>query len=72
MFLIDAIKPKVEKKLKNCLIFRDCLVFSGGDLEAYKIKSVLLLFALGLLAATKTLLKIKEKMYCIIDITQLY
>ena len=49
MFLIDAIKPKVEKKLKTCLIY--ARLFRGGELEVYKIYSLILL-ALGLLAAT--------------------
>jgi hypothetical protein len=37
----------------------------GGESEAYKIKPVLFLFALGLLAALKTLFKRKDKIdYC--------
>ena len=52
MFLIEAIKH-VEKKLKTCFL-RDCL----GE-----VKPVLFLFALGLLAATKTLFKRNEKRY---------
>ena len=62
MFLIDAIKPKVEKKFKTCFInLRDCL--GGVSRERNKIKPVLFLFALGLLAATKTLFKRNEKTY---------
>ena len=54
MFLIEAIKH-VEKKLKNLFYFlRDCL----GE-----VKPVSFLFALGLLAATKTLFKRNEKKY---------
>ena len=49
MFLIDAIKLKVEKKLQTCFLAR-----------LFKIKLVMFLFALGLLAATKTLLKRNE------------
>ena len=59
MFLIDAIKPKVENKLKTCIFF--ARLFKGGDSEAYKIKPVLFLLALGLLAATKTLFKRNER-----------
>ena len=33
MFLIDAIKPKVEKKLKK--------VFREGELEVYKLNQIL-------------------------------
>ena len=52
MILIDANKPKVEKKSKTCFIFlRDCL----GEVRANKIKPVLFLFALVLLAATNNL-----------------
>ena len=51
MFLIDAIKPKRENKLKLTLLSR------GVELEMFKIKPVLFLFALGLLAATKIVLK---------------
>ena len=36
-------------------------LFSGNDSEAYKIKPILLLFTLGLLAANKTLFKRNEK-----------
>ena len=51
MFLIDAIKPKAEKKLKTILLFFARL-FRGGESEAYKIKQFFF-FALGLLAAKK-------------------
>ena len=54
MFLIDAIKHKVENKLKTK---SDC----GGGLKAYKIKQVLFHFSLGLLAVTITLFKRNEK-----------
>ena len=54
MFLIDAFKPKVKKKFKPCFTRRR---FRGGESRTYKIKPVLFLFALGLLPATKTLLK---------------
>ena len=37
MFVIDAIKPNVEKKLKPCFIFER--LFSGGKFEAYKTKN---------------------------------
>ena len=39
---------------------RDCLI-RGGKLNAYKIKPVLFLYAVGFLAASKTLHKRKEK-----------
>ena len=61
MFLIDAVKPKVEKKFKTCFIF--LRLFKRVELEAYKIKPVLFLFAIGLLAATKTLFKETRKLY---------
>ena len=48
MFLIDAIKPKVEKKL--VLFF--ARLFRGSELEANKINPFFF-FALGLLAAKK-------------------
>ena len=57
MFLIDTIKPKIKKN-KNFFFAR---LFKGGDSEAYKIKPVLFLLALGLLAATKTLFKRNER-----------
>ena len=41
-------------------------VFRGGDSKAYIIKPVLFLFALDLLAATKTLLKRIKKEYDIV------
>ena len=50
MFLIDAIKPKRENKLKLVLFF--ALLIRGVESEMFKIKQVLLLFALGFLAAT--------------------
>ena len=61
MLLIDAIKPKVEKKLKTCLFF--ARLFRGDRSRAYKIKPVLCLFTLGLLAATKTLLNRNERLF---------
>ena len=45
MFLIDAIKLNVEKKIYNLFYFYES--------EAYKIKPVLFLFVLSLLAVTK-------------------
>ena len=59
IFLIDAIKPIIEKKLKNCFIFTR--LFRGGEFGAYKIKPVSFNFAFGLLAATQTLFKRNEK-----------
>ena len=53
MFLIDVIKPKVEMKLKTLSTF--CATGSAQK------KTILFLFALGLLAATKTLFKRNEK-----------
>jgi hypothetical protein len=51
-----------KKEIQNLFYsLRDCLVFKRGELRAYKIKPVLFLFALGLLAATKTLFKRNEK-----------
>ena len=47
MLLIDAIKP--------------IKLFKGGELKAYKIKQFMFLFALDLLAATKTLFKRNDK-----------
>ena len=60
MFLIDAIKPIKEKKFKHFSKFFMRL-FRGGELRADKIKPVLFLYTVGLLAATKTLHKTKEK-----------
>ena len=51
MFLIDAIKPNLEKKFKTFFFMR---LFKGGESGAYKIKPVLFLFELNLLAATRT------------------
>ena len=53
MLLIDAIKPNVENKL---VLFYTQLL-RGGKSGAYKIKTALFLFKLGLLAATKTVFK---------------
>ena len=61
MFLLDAIKPKVKKKEFFFLFF--ARLFRGGKFEAYKIKPVLFLFDLGLLAVTKTLIKIEKIIY---------
>ena len=61
MFLIDAIKPYVEKKFKACFIFTR--LFRGRVSGATKIKPVLFLFVFGLLAATKTLFKRNENKY---------
>ena len=55
MFLNGTNKPIVEN------IFFFFRLFRGGELKAYKIKPVLFLYAVGLLAATKTLHKRKEK-----------
>ena len=60
MFLIDASKPKVEKKLKNMFYFFVRL-FRGGELDAYKIFFFFFLFALGLLAATKNFIQEKRE-----------
>ena len=64
MFLHGAIKPIVEKKFRNCLFFTR--LFRGGWSGENEIKTILFLYALGLLAASKTLYKRKEK--TIIDI----
>ena len=53
MFLIDAIKLTLEKIFKNR--------FMGGESGAYKIKTVLFLFELSLLATINTLYKRNEK-----------
>ena len=58
LFLIDTIKPNLENKIKNFM-----RLFKGGKLGGYKIKPVLFLFVLGLLAATKTLFKKNKKIY---------
>ena len=60
MFLIGAIKPIVEKKINIFFLFSTRL-FRGGEFRAYKIKLVLFLYAVGLLAGKKTLHKRKEK-----------
>ena len=59
MFLIDSIKPNVEKKSKVCFSF----YARGGESEAYKIKPVLFFLAFSLFATTKTLFKRNEKIY---------
>ena len=59
MFFIGAIKPSIGKKLKTCLFLTR--LFRRGESGEYKIKPVLLLFVLGLLAATKTIFKRNEK-----------
>ena len=59
MFLIGAIKPSLEKKLKTCLFLTR--LFRGGESGEYKIKPVLLLYVLGLLVATLTISKRYEK-----------
>ena len=56
MFLV---KPIVEKELKPCFIFTR--LFRGVELRTHKIKTVLFLYDVGFLAATKTLHKRKEK-----------
>ena len=61
MFLICAIKHIIEKKFKTRFIFMR--PFRGGELRAYKIKPVLFFYAIGLVAATKTLHKRKEKIF---------
>ena len=43
MFLIGAIKPIAEKKLKTCFIFTR--LFRGWQSGEYEIKPVLLLYA---------------------------
>ena len=67
MFLIGAVKPIVEKKFKTCFIFF-MQMFRGGELRAYKIKPVSFLYAVGFLAATKTLHKRKENNILITNI----
>ena len=69
MFLIDAIKPNGEKKIKTCLLFTR--LFRGGKSGAYKIKAVWFLYAIGLLAATKALFKRNEKTYYQIKLSKL-
>ena len=59
MFLIGAIKPIAEKKLNLVLFLCDCL----GEASRYEIKLVSFLYAVGLVAATKTLFKRKEKIF---------
>ena len=59
IFLIGAIKHIVEKKFKLVLFLM--WLFKGSELRAYKMKQVMFLCAVGLLAATKTLHKRKEK-----------
>ena len=59
MFLIGAIKPIAEKKFRTCFIFTR--LFRGGQLGEFEIKPGLFLYAVGLVAATKTLFKRKEK-----------
>ena len=50
----------LEIKSKVTLFY---LIDWGGELRAYKIKQVWLLYAVGLLAATKKMSKRKEKIY---------
>ena len=57
MFLIGAIKPIAEKKFKICFIFYELF-------REYEIKPVLFLYAVGFVAAAKTLCKRKEKVKC--------
>ena len=59
LFLIDDIKPNLEKKFKTCYFRR---LFRGGESGAYKIKTILFLFAFGLLAATKYIIEKKREM----------
>ena len=59
MFLIDAIKPNVEKKFKMCFIFY--ATARGEESIAYKINPISFLFGLSLLAGTKKLTKRNEK-----------
>ena len=58
MFLISAIKPIVEKKFKTFFFKR---LFRGPVLSACKQKTVLFFYAVGFLAAIKTLHIRKEK-----------
>ena len=60
MFLIDTIKPNVEKEIQNLFYFFTQL-FRGGESQAYKIKPVLFISVLCFLAATKTLFKTNDK-----------
>ena len=59
MFLIDAIKLNVEKKIKTYLLFTR--LFMGGKSGAYKVKAVWFLYAIGLLAATKNTIQKKRE-----------
>ena len=59
MFLIGAIKPIAEKIFKNNFILTRLL--RGRQSGEYEIKPVLFLYAVGLVAATKTIFKRKEK-----------
>ena len=68
MFLIGAIKPISEKILKLVLFLRDCL--GEGSWESTK-KILLFLYAVGLVAATKTLCKRKEKSYFVVGMSQI-
>ena len=58
MFSIGAIRPISEKKT----FFIFTRLFRGGESGEYEIKPVLFLYAVSLVAATKTLFKRKEKM----------
>ena len=58
MSLIGVFKRR--KEIHNWFYYFTRL-FRGGGLRAYKIKPVLFLYAVGLLAATKTFHKRKEK-----------
>ena len=61
MFLMDKLKHNVENKLELVFIFMR--LFRGGESQAYKIKPVLFLFVLCLMAATKLYSKQTRKFF---------
>ena len=60
------------KEIKNLFYLFITLLFSLGELRAYKIKPVLFLYPFGLLAATKRLHKRKEKITLSKDVFLIY
>ena len=68
MFLIYAINiTNVEKKF-NSFFLCDCLGEVSRKVASVQKKTVLFLFVLCFLAATKTLFKTKENINCVSDI----
>ena len=59
MFLIDVIKPKVEKKLKLVLLF--ARLFRGGELEAHNIKPHFVPFRFRFAGGDKNFIQKKRK-----------